>query len=469
MLLKLCAALPLLVVASAAMADANADLLTAVNESDSRHAIEALAQGADANTRGAQQASALMLAAEHGDIATMRALLGAGADVNAVRAGGLTPLMHAAASGEPAAVKLLLEARAPVNPRATTSGMTALRAAVATGAADSAKLLLAAGANRNEVDGSGARLLFTAAGSGSVELLELFLTRGENVNRKRAAGGFTALDVALERQHWAAAEYLLNHGATLSASVAGKNQALLKLLDTESVVQPRKPNPLVQAADLPSVALFKAMLAQGASTTFTDAKGNTLLMLAAKKHHVTALEALVAAGLDVDARNAEGDTALTIAAGRSEYELVVVGIGLALGQTREAVTRLMFRPTPKSSESVPTARRLQAARVLLDARANPNAADNSGDTPLLKATRTGDAELVALLIAAGADVNARSTTGSSPLLVAAQFGLAEIATALVRARADPAIRDGDGRSPLELATLGRHESIVRLLQQDSAG
>jgi ankyrin repeat protein len=447
------------------LADADADLITAVTQHDIDAAAMALRNGAAADARGMQQATALMMAAEHGDTSIMRALLDAGADANALRSGGVTPLMHAAAGGDAAAVKILIDAKAKLSARATKNGMTALRAAVTTGSVESVKLLLSAGADRNEQDDSGARLLFAAAGAGSVELVELFLVAGEDVNRKRTAGGFTALDVALERQNWAAAQYLIEHGATLRASETGTSQALRKLLELEAVVQPGKANPLVQAVALPSIDLMRAVLAQGASTDFTDDKGNTPLMLAARRHHVTAVEALIAAGADVQARNAEGDTALSIAAGKSEYELIVVGLGLALGQTRDSLTRLVFRPAQKSSESEAAARRLQAARALLGAKADPNIADELGDTPLIKATRTGDAELVGLLISAGADVNARSGSGAAALLVAAQFGLEEIAATLLRADADASIQDGDGHSPIDLARKGNHQGIVQLLQQ----
>jgi ankyrin repeat protein len=296
-----------------------------------------------------------------------------------------------------------------------------------------------------------------------LELLDLFLTADEDVNFKRKVGGYTALDAALESQHWAAAEYLLAHGATLAASVTGRDEAMLKLLELEPVIKVGSMS-LVQTVDLPSPGLFRAVLAQGARTDVTDADGNSLLMLAAKRHHVTGLAALLAAGLDANGRNAEGATPLAVAAGKSEYELMVVGIGLALGQDRKSLMRLIFRPAQKSTESAATARRLEAAKLLLAAMADPNAADTGGDTPLMEATRSGDAELVTLLIAAGAKVDARNGSGSAPLLHAAQFGLQEIATILLDADADTAVTDSEGRTPLELAEAGGFDAIARMLK-----
>ncbi|MEJ0099607.1 MAG: ankyrin repeat domain-containing protein [Pseudomonadota bacterium] len=406
--------------------------------------------------------AALLGAARAGDVEQLTQALQQGAAVDAASEQGVSALMLASASGHPLAVQRLLDAHARVDTR-VGRGISALRIAVAAGSPDTARRLLAAGADRNDMDANGSRLLFAAAGNGGVELLDLFLTPGEDINYKRATGGYTALDAALETQHWAAAEHLLAHGATLSASVTGREQALQKLLELEPVVKPGTMS-LVQTVELPSPRLFRAVLAQGARTDFTDANGNTLLMIAAKHHHVTALAALLAAGLDVNARNAAGDTPLTIAAGKSEYELMVVGIGLALGQDRNSLMRLVFRPAQKSSESAATARRLEAAQLLLSAMADPNAADTEGDTPLLQATRSGDAELVAMLIAAGARVDVRNESGNAPLLLAAQFGLRDIAAALLDARADTSVTDNEGRTPLELARTGGHDSVVQLLQ-----
>lgn len=459
--------LPLLLLAAApfAAADSNDDLFEAAGQGDVGRLSQALEHGAEPDARGAGEITPLMLSAERGHLDVVRALLAAGANVHAQRAGGITPLMHAAACGNPGLVKLLLDAGAKVDARATDQGISALRVAVATGSLDVARLLLESGADRNEVDQSGARLLFTAAGAGSVPLLELLLVEGEDVNHKRREGGYTALDVALERHHWAAAQYLLEHGATLAASMTGKDGVLRKLLELEPVLQPQRQNTLVQSVEMPSAELFRAVLAQGATTSFRDEKGNTLLMLAANRHHVTGIEALLATGADVHARNADGDTALSIAAGKSEYELIVAGIGMALGQDRESLMRVIFRPAAKSHESPSTARRLHIARLLLAAKADPNVADANGNTPLMEATRTGDAELVSLLIEAGAGVNARNSHGSAPVLMAAQFGMQEIAGTLLAARADLDVRDADGKGPLDLARAGGHDGLVRLLEQ----
>lgn len=339
-----------------------------------------------------------------------------------------------------------------------------LIAASLRGDVDALSAALAHGADANATDHHGLTALMYSAAIGKPEAVRTLLEARADANAHAARDGLTALDIALDRQQWRAAEQLLALGASLAESATGKDRALRKLLDLQPVLEPRTMT-LVQTVELPGPDLFRAVLSQGADTAWKDEEGNSLLLLAAKRHHVTALEALIAAGADISARNNDGDTALAIASGKSEYELMVIGVGLALGQDRNSLMRLVFRAAPRSSESPSTERRLQAARVLLGAMADPNAADRQGNTPLFEATRSGDVELVSMLIAAGAQVNARNNAGATPLVLAAQFGLHEIASELVAARADLDVRDAEGRSPLQLAQAGGHTKVAQLLEQ----
>src|SRR6185295_8891621 len=63
-------------------------------------------------------------------------------------------------------------------------------------------------------------------------------------------------------------------------------------------------------------------------------------------------------------------------------------------------------------------------RVLLDARANVNARDVAGMTPLMfaVASENQDAEVIKLLLAAGADTKVQTTTGETALVWARKYG-----------------------------------------------
>jgi ankyrin repeat protein len=63
--------------------------------------------------------------------------------------------------------------------------------------------------------------------------------------------------------------------------------------------------------------------------------------------------------------------------------------------------------------------RLDVAKVLLEAGANPNKPRSDGSTPLMRAVLQGDVTFIRYILEVGADVNARDHDGNSALLVAA--------------------------------------------------
>ena len=82
-------------------------------------------------------------------------------------------------------------------------------------------------------------------------------------------------------------------------------------------------------------------------------------------------------------------------------------------------------------------RDIATVRTLLKQKADPNAADVDGTTPLIWAAHNGDAETGKLLIAAGANVKATNRYGVSALVEAATIGDVAMIEALLKAGADP--------------------------------
>jgi len=105
---------------------------------------------------------------------------------------------------------------------------------------------------------------------------------------------------------------------------------------------------------------------------------------------------------------------------------------------------------------------LESMRLLLDAGADPNGANDFAATPLMWCA--GDAAKVRLLLSKGAKADARSKLGRTPLLIAAAYdGATEAARLLIEKGADVNAHDESGTSVLEQAAGSNHIELVRLL------
>ena len=101
---------------------------------------------------------------------------------------------------------------------------------------------------------------------------------------------------------------------------------------------------------------------------------------------------------------------------------------IAQGADPNAVSRNPMQVTPLHSAAAGD--HLPLAVLLLDAGANPNAAQHGGYTPLHSAAQNGNPELVGLLLRAGADPQVRTDEGHDPLALARENGHAPVVALL---------------------------------------
>ena len=107
-------------------------------------------------------------------------------------------------------------------------------------------------------------------------------------------------------------------------------------------------------------------------------------------------------------------------------------------------------------------------RVLMDAKADLNMANNRGETALHRAARHGHEAVVKILVEAGANLNMADEDGETPLWNAAHFGHEAVVKILVEAKADLNMAEKDGWTPhgwtpLLVAAENGHEAVVRSL------
>jgi len=104
-----------------------------------------------------------------------------------------------------------------------------------------------------------------------------------------------------------------------------------------------------------------------------------------------------------------------------------------------------------------------AAITLIAQRADVNAPEVDGTTPLHWAVHHGDLELAQRLIRAGAKVNVKNDYGSTPMAEAAILGRADLLETLLKAGADVESPNADGQTALMVVARTGRVDAARLL------
>jgi ankyrin repeat protein len=325
----------------------------------------------------------LIDAAKNTDHAAVRQLLQGKIDVNASEPDGTTALHWASYKDDGETADLLIRAGARVN-AANDLGATPLWTASLNGSATMVRRLLDAGADPNAKLLLGETAVMAASRSGNADAVQQLVARGAQVNA-RAARGQTALMWAVAQKHAAVVKVLLAAGADVRARSESWSQV-------EAVSPHGHPEynraipygqytPLMFAARVGDLASAKLLVAASANVNDEDARGVSVLVLAAHAGFNDLVAFLLDSGADPNASRA-GFTAL-----------------------HEAIMR----------------RDETLARLLLDRGANPNfplqtwtptrrqASDYHfepelvGATPFWLAARFTQPNVMRLLVARGAD------------------------------------------------------------------
>jgi ankyrin repeat protein len=476
-------------------------------------------------------------AAMRRDVAEVRRLLQGGADVRAPQADGATALHWAAYHGDASLVLLLLEAGADVA-AANRNGSTPLWLAASQGDAAVVDALLGNGADANELLPLGRRPLMLAARSGSVAAVRALLDRGADPNAKESARGTTALMQAADQGHADVIAVLIEHGADVAATSApvvrdGRTAALGKSDDPRAAVRRQvvailcdQPTPdLSRLQELVTGSTEDAVLADASAggdpcglqrdgLGFVIAPGGrnrgprepdggelTALVYAARSGSIDAARVLLDAGADVNQVTRYGWTPLLAATQNRTYRLgkflIERGADVNLAN-KGGWTPLYLATDNRNLEGgdyptrVPDMDDLAYIELLLDAGADPNAQivestetrtvftnqwlDEEGATAFLRASQSGDVELMRLLLERGADPHVNTKLGVTPLAAAAGIGWVEGVTSerspeqtveavrmLLTLGIDPNYQADTGRTALHGAAHKGATEVVRLL------
>ena len=407
--------------------DGYTPLHVAVREAFHGTAGELLRRGADPNIQDNEGQTPLHTASRLETSHCADTLLRANGDPNIADRNGNTPMHIAALSNSSEVINTLVEAKAHQDMR-NAEGRTPLTLADESQAHEAVALLEKAGAVRDNRDS------ITKTGM-SLQDLDYADRMGEEspLHISAAAGDHEKVDS------------LLKHGANPNEFDANHR------------------TPLHEAVDAGSLETVDRLLQAGANPNQQDAYlGHSALHRAVQAQSHPIAERLLKSGANPNLRDGEGDTPLHSALKIStdkDHQLPTINTLLAHGANSNLPDRLAkHTPLHLAVER----NNLQASQRLIEERADPNARNHGGYTPLYLAARQSSSMTQQLLVS-GASPHISNFQGHTPLHAAALSGRSDSAERLLDAGADPNSRTEHQQTPMHFAAHSKSpETVDRL-------
>ncbi|KAL4219441.1 Histone-lysine N-methyltransferase ehmt1 [Mactra antiquata] len=198
------------------------------------------------------------------------------------------------------------------------------------------------------------------------------------------------------------------------------------------------------AAAIGSLCIVHVLIQAGASPHHQDKTLRTPLMFAAENNHADVVQYLIKANAIIDAKADDGMTALHLAAKAGHVNI----INLLLDTDRldiDVTDDGGWTPLIWAAEHT----EVEAVRVLLQRKSDPNLRDSEENTTMHWAAFSGSVAIAELLLAAGCDLDSLNTHGDRPLHIAARQDHYELVVVFLARGADVEAKNNKGETPLE--------------------
>ena len=344
--------------------------------------------------------TSLIRAIKINDADRVRTLLYAHVSVNEKNYAGITPMTVAGEKGNMDIIRLLVEnGKANLNEK-SSYGVTPLIAAAAAGQSQAGTYLLQHGADPlakddlgktaliyasnfddpktltdliaqdktsvNVPDNAGNTALIYSAQRGYINNVKLLVSGGADVNFRNPSSGLSALSAAVAEGHLPVVKYLIKN-AKADVNVADLSGR----------------TPIFYAVENDRTEILRFLLANGANANAKDKAGVSALMRASAKNRQECQKILLKQkGIEVNAKDNLG---------------------------RSVVTYSAYAPE------------LEPIKELVGAKADINAADNQGNTPLMNAIKAKNDRTAVYLIQQGALLTAVNQAGDTAFTLTPQF------------------------------------------------
>jgi ankyrin repeat protein len=357
-------------------------------------------------------------------------------------------LLEAAQSGDVQKVTAILDQKADINLKSST-GRTALMLAAMNGRAEVVKLLLDRGADIHLQDNKGQTAKQLAVELGQTDIVSLL------DQAATARDPQLAFFAAVKKADTQAARRALDQGADVNTTVGLETTALMFA---------------ASKGDQDGHSLLKLLLEKGATVNAVNDDEQTAFDFADLPGNSTDVEAqqlLIENGaITNSSRASKLNDSLRDAVRNGDADKVSAALAAKADPN-------LFGKYSKNESVLITAVRsgnLEIVNLLLKHGANPNrgtftgsSAEFLGATALFYAAGSGNAEIAKVLIDAGANVNVRTKGGFTPLMEAARSGSYEVAKLLIDRGANPNVKDSKERTALAVSSGGKRSEIQQLL------